>query len=92
MTDTAHRWMMFAGVPPSPHMRLHYLRPDKTTSAGFIEQRNIKNADSSLIADDREFYATYNERRDVLHCTKVASLEEGMMLIEWLVREKEQSK
>lgn len=93
MNDEAtHSWAMFAGHEQQPYMRLHYLYKDKATSAGYVEQRNIRSASSSLIADRREFYATCNEKRAALNKTKVASLEEGMMLIEWLVREKERSK
>lgn len=85
-----NRWVMFAGDKHQPHMRLHYLHKDGATSAGFVEQRDIKNPRrNTMIAENREFYATCNERREALNDTKVSSLEEGMTLIEWLTHEKE---
>lgn len=78
-------WRMFPPTNASEHLRLHYLYPNGSTSAGFVEQREKgKTGLRKMVA----YFVTSNDGTARIHDQPVATLAEGMNIIEWLVRER----
>jgi hypothetical protein len=78
-------WRMFPPTNASEHLRIHYLYPNGSTSAGFVEQRQKGKAGLRVVV---EYYVTSNDGSDRIFEQPVATLAEGMNIIEWLVRER----
>lgn len=80
-------WRMFMPTPriDNEHPRLHYLYPNGSTSAGFVEQRDIGK---DGLRRRVEYFVTSNDGIARIHDQPVATLAEGMNIIEWLVRER----
>ena len=78
-------WRMFPPTNASEHLRIHYLYPNGSTSAGFVEQRERGRP---LINKTVNYYVTSNDGSDRIFEQPVATLAEGMNIIEWLVRER----
>lgn len=85
--NEGYEWRMFAPTSASEHLRIHYLYPNGSTSAGFVEQRQ-KGKDGLRVVV--EYFVTSNDGSDRIFEQPVATLAEGMNIIEWLVRERQE--
>lgn len=83
--NEGYEWRMFQPVRDAEHLRIHYLYPNGSTSAGFVEQRD-KGKEG--LRRRVEYFVTSNDGTARIHDQPVATLAEGMNIIEWLVRER----
>lgn len=72
------------GPEPKQVYRLHYMYPNMSTSAGFVEQVVVEP--TAMVAITPRFTITCNNRLDVVN-VPVDSLVDGMNKIEWLTYE-----
>lgn len=77
---------MFPATNASEHLRIHYMHPNGSTSAGFVEQRERTINARPL------FFVTFNGSSTGVTEQPVDTLRQGMDIIEWLVREIGESK
>ena len=85
---TERQWRMFPATNASEHMRIHYMHPNNSTSAGFVEQRERGLPLNKTVS----YFVTYNSSTTGITEQPVKTLREGMDIIEWLVRERGESK
>lgn len=85
---TERHWRMFPATNASEHMRIHYMHPNNSTSAGFVEQRERGEPLNKTV----RYFVTYNRSSTGITEQPVNTLREGMDIIEWLVRERGESK
>lgn len=83
-----HQWRMFPPPNASEHTRIHYMHPNNLTSAGFVEQRERGEPLNKTVS----YFVTYNSSSTGITEQPVNTLREGMDIIEWLVRERGESK
>lgn len=83
-----HQWRMFPATDAADHLRIHYMQPDGITSAGFVEQRARGKSPDTTVS----YFVTYNSSTTGITAQPVKTLAEGMNIIEWLVRERGESK
>ena len=83
-----HQWRMFPPTDAAEHMRTHYMHPNNSTSAGFVEQRERGETLNKTV----NYFVTYNRAATGVTEQPVNTLREGMDIIEWLVRERGESK
>jgi hypothetical protein len=78
-------WRMFMPTNNKEHPRLHYMYPNGGTSAGFVEQREKGKTGLRTMV---QYFVTSNDGPARIFEQSVATLTDGMCIIEWLVRER----
>lgn len=85
---TEHQWRVFPATNASEHLRIHYMHPNGGTSAGFVEQRERAGNLRTRV----QYFVTFNGSSTGVTEQPVDTLRQGMDIIEWLVRERGESK